>query len=209
MDQKYPHLCSPIKLGNMTFRNRMFSAPMGGTDITADCCIGPKSTAFYELRAKGGAAAVTISEVVVHPETDGSHMFHLDLSTPGCLAAAAYTADAIRRHGVDIGFNLGVRCHGYEYIFLERIGKCLAHWCFSTVHRKGHRICGPRNFIRACRFLAGSQNRSRCKHECQCTREFEDAFHSCIDFFVLSVTVLSDRRFPRRRICSMPDRCSP
>ena len=99
MRQKYPHLCSPIKLGNVTFRSRMFSAPMGGTDITADCCIGPKSTAFYELRAKGGAAAVTVSEVVVHPETDGSHMFHLDLSTPGCLAAAAYTADAIRRHG--------------------------------------------------------------------------------------------------------------
>lgn len=99
MKQKFPHLCAPIKLGNVTFRNRMFSAPMGGTDITADCCIGPKSTAFYELRAKGGAAAVTISEVVVHPETDGSHMFHLDLSTPGCLAAASYTADAIRRHG--------------------------------------------------------------------------------------------------------------
>ena len=28
----------------------MFSAPMGGTDITNDGCIGPKSTAFYELR---------------------------------------------------------------------------------------------------------------------------------------------------------------
>ena len=40
----------------------MFSAPMGGTDITADCTIGPASTAFYELRAKGGAASVTVSE---------------------------------------------------------------------------------------------------------------------------------------------------
>ena len=28
----------------------MFSAPMGGTDITNDGGIGPKSTAFYELR---------------------------------------------------------------------------------------------------------------------------------------------------------------
>ena len=28
----------------------MFSAPMGGTDITNDGSIGPKSTAFYELR---------------------------------------------------------------------------------------------------------------------------------------------------------------
>ena len=63
----------------MFFKNRMFSAPMGGTDITADCTIGPKSTAFYELRAKGGAGAVTVSECMVHPETDGSHAYHLDL----------------------------------------------------------------------------------------------------------------------------------
>ena len=85
--------------GNVTFKSRIFSAPMGGTDITADCCIGPKSVKFYELRAKGGAAAVTISECMVHPETDGSHAYHLDLSVPGSLPSFTYTADAIRRHG--------------------------------------------------------------------------------------------------------------
>lgn len=99
MERKYPHLCSPIKIGNVTFRNRMFSAPMGGTDITADCTIGPKSTKFYELRAKGGAGAVTISECMVHPETDGSHAYHLDLKIVDSLASFTYTADAIRRHG--------------------------------------------------------------------------------------------------------------
>lgn len=99
MQRKYPNLCKPIKIGNVNFKNRMFSAPMGGTDITADCTIGPASTAFYELRAKGGAASVTVSECVVHPETEGSHMFHLDLQTVGSLASFTYTADAIRRHG--------------------------------------------------------------------------------------------------------------
>lgn len=99
MIRKYPHLCSPIKIGNVTFRNRMFSSPMGGTDITADCCVGPRTPGFYELRAKGGAAAVTASELVVHPETDASHMFHLDLKTPGCLAGWTFLADAIMRHG--------------------------------------------------------------------------------------------------------------
>ena len=99
MVSKYPNLLSPIKIGNVTFRHRMFSAPMGATDITADCSLGPRSVGFYELRAKGGAAAVTVSELVVHPETDGSHMLHLNLSTPGNLASHAYTADAIRRHG--------------------------------------------------------------------------------------------------------------
>ncbi len=99
MERKYPHLSSPITVAGVTFRNRMFSAPMGGTDITNDGCIGPKSTAFYELRSKGGAGAVTVSECMVHPETDGSHAYHLDASILNSLACATYTADAIRRHG--------------------------------------------------------------------------------------------------------------
>ena len=99
MQIKYPHLCSPITIGNVTFRNRMFAAPVGGTDITADCCVGPRTPAFYEMKAKGGAAAVTASELVVHPETDASHMFHLNLTTPGNLASWTWVADSIMRHG--------------------------------------------------------------------------------------------------------------
>ncbi|MDE6893002.1 MAG: FAD-dependent oxidoreductase [Lachnospiraceae bacterium] len=106
MKRKYPNLCKPITLGRVTFRNRMFSAPMGGTDITNDGCIGPKSTAFYELRGKGGAAAVTVSECMVHPKTDGSHAYHLDTAILNSLASATYTADAIRRHGAMPGIEL-------------------------------------------------------------------------------------------------------
>ena len=71
MERRYPHLCSPIRIGNVWYRNRMFSTPMGGTDIENDGCIGPKSTAFYEYRAKGGSAAVTVSDLMVHPGTAG------------------------------------------------------------------------------------------------------------------------------------------
>ncbi len=99
MERKFPLLSSPITVGRTVFRNRMFSAPMGGTDIANDGCIGPKSAAFYELRARGGAAAVTVSELMVHPATDGSHAYHLDESILNSLAAATYAADAIRRHG--------------------------------------------------------------------------------------------------------------
>ena len=99
MERKYPHLSSPITLGNVTFRNRMFASPIGSTDIDKDCVPGERTRAFYELRAKGGAAAVTVSELVVHPETDGSHMLHLDLATVGSLAAFTFIADSIKRHG--------------------------------------------------------------------------------------------------------------
>ena len=99
MERKYPNLSKPIRIGNVWFRNRMFSTPMGGTDIENDGCIGPKSQAFYEYRAKGGAAAVTISELMVHPATDGSHAYHIDEKILNSIPKATYTADAIRRHG--------------------------------------------------------------------------------------------------------------
>lgn len=129
MQRKYPNLCKPIKIGNVNFRNRMFSAPMGGTDITADCTIGRASTAFYELRAKGGAAAVTVSECMVHPETDGSHAYHLDLQTVGSLSSFTYTADAIRRHGSIASVELS---HSGQYAgtyLTDKDKKCrLAQW---------------------------------------------------------------------------------
>lgn len=136
MLHKFPHLCSPITIGNVTFKNRMFSAPMGGTDITNDGCIGPKSTAFYELRGKGGAGAVTVSECMVHPKTDGSHAYHLDTSILNSLAAATYTADAIRRHGAIPSLELS---HSGMYA-----------GTYMTDHSKQQSLCqwGPSDTIR-------------------------------------------------------------
>ena len=124
MERKYPHLSAPITLGRTTFRNRMFSAPMGGTDITNDGCIGPKSVGFYELRAKGGDGAVTISECMVHPATDGSHAYHLDESILNSLACATYAADAIRRHGAIPSLELS-----HSGMFLPRTPMCATARC--------------------------------------------------------------------------------
>lgn len=99
MKRDYPNLCKPIRIGNITLRNRMCSAPLGATDIDANGTPGPRTQGFYELRARGGAAIVTVSELTVHPETDGSQMLKLSLKTPGQLGAFAYVADAIKRHG--------------------------------------------------------------------------------------------------------------
>ncbi|MBQ6223194.1 MAG: FAD-dependent oxidoreductase [Solobacterium sp.] len=136
MEQKFPHLCSPITLGRTTFRNRMFSAPMGGTDITNDGCIGPKSRAFYELRAKGGAAAVTVSECMVHPETDGSHAYHLDESILNSLACATYAADAIHRHGAVASLELSHSgMFAGTYMTDKKKQKSLSQWGPSDTTR--------------------------------------------------------------------------
>ena len=137
MERKYPHLSAPITIGRTTFRNRMFSAPMGGTDITNDGCIGPKSAAFYELRARGGAAAVTVSECMVHPATDGSHAYHLDTKILNSLASATYAADAIRRHGAIPSLELS---HSGQFA-----------GTYMTDKSKQHEMCqwGPSDTVRA------------------------------------------------------------
>ena len=136
MNQKFPHLCAPITLGRTVFRNRMFSAPMGGTDITADCCVGPRTPGFYELRAKGGAAAVTASELVVHPKTDASHMFHLDLQTPGCLASWTFLADAVARHGA------------VPSVELSHSGQYAGTYLIDKDKKKGLVQYGPSDWVR-------------------------------------------------------------
>ena len=136
MIRKYPNLCKPITLGRVTFRNRMFSTPMGGTDITNDGCIGPKSTAFYELRAKGGAGAVTVSELMVHPETDASHAYHLDERILNSLACATYTADAIRRHGAIPSLELSHSgMYAGTYMTDKAKQKSIAQWSASATTR--------------------------------------------------------------------------
>lgn len=112
MKRDHPNLCKPLALGDVVLRNRMASAPMGATDITAEGTPGPRTQGFYEARAKGGAASVTVSELVVHPDTDGSQMLHLSLATPGQLGAFAYVADGIKRHGAVASIELS---HSGQY----------------------------------------------------------------------------------------------
>jgi 2,4-dienoyl-CoA reductase-like NADH-dependent reductase (Old Yellow Enzyme family)/thioredoxin reductase len=112
MIRKYPNLCSPLKIGNVTLRNRMVSAPMAFPDITAEGYVTKEAAAFYELRAKGGAAAVTLSECIVHIKTGMSHSKHINLQDEGVLAGLTEAARSIKRHGALANVELS---HGGKY----------------------------------------------------------------------------------------------
>ena len=96
---EYPLLCSPLRVGNVTLRNRMCSAPMGFPDLTEDGCLTEGAMAFYENRARGGAAVVTVSEACVDYANGKSHGRLINLQNPGVLAGLTNCARAIRRHG--------------------------------------------------------------------------------------------------------------
>ena len=59
---KYPHLYSPIRIGNQVFRNRIFAAPTGWIELDKGGKYNRDAAYYYGRKAKGGAAAVTLGE---------------------------------------------------------------------------------------------------------------------------------------------------
>jgi len=103
---RYPHLCAPLTLGKLTLRSRMCSAPMGFPDLTEDGCLTEGAIAFYENRARGGAAIVTVSEACVDYAHGKGHGRLINLQNPGVLAGLTNVSRAIRRHGAAASIEL-------------------------------------------------------------------------------------------------------
>ena len=59
-NQYYPHLASPITINGVTFKNRIFGAPMSNPELDPDCHMRKEDIAFHERRARGGLASVAI-----------------------------------------------------------------------------------------------------------------------------------------------------
>jgi 2,4-dienoyl-CoA reductase-like NADH-dependent reductase (Old Yellow Enzyme family)/thioredoxin reductase len=96
---KYPHLFEPIQIGNLMMKNRIFSAPTSLNWGAVDGNLTPETIAYYELKAKGGAAVVTMGESIVHTATGKSHDRQVELDNPTSLVGLSQLARAIKRHG--------------------------------------------------------------------------------------------------------------
>ncbi len=99
MNNKYPNLFTPIKIGGLTLKNRIFSAPTSLNWGAVDGNLTLDTIAYYELKAKGGAAVVTMGESIVHSATGKSHDRQIELDNPTSLVSLAQLAAAIKRHG--------------------------------------------------------------------------------------------------------------
>ena len=96
---KYPHLFAPIRLGNIIFRNRIFGAPTGALDVTPDGFPVQDTCTYYEMKAMGGAATVTVGECMVDPKHGMGGHNHIILGEPLNLAPMSALANSISRHG--------------------------------------------------------------------------------------------------------------
>ncbi|MDR1217317.1 MAG: NAD(P)/FAD-dependent oxidoreductase [Oscillospiraceae bacterium] len=96
---KYPHLFSPVRIGDVTFRNRIFASPTGYQDITARGHLTPEGFAYYERKAAGGAASVCVGECVVDSEYGAGAEYHILMDDPLAMHSLNRLTDAVTKHG--------------------------------------------------------------------------------------------------------------
>ena len=65
--EAFPNLLSPIKIGGVMFRNRMFGAPVGSAEIEYDGQPSLENVMYFERKAMGGAAAIIYGEADIDP----------------------------------------------------------------------------------------------------------------------------------------------
>jgi len=98
-EYKYPNLFKPIILGDTFFRNRIFAAPTGYMDNGRFGDMPPEAAFYFERKAKGGVAAVTLGVCMVDSMygCGGPHSMRLD--DPLSRNSFCRVVDAVRRQG--------------------------------------------------------------------------------------------------------------
>ena len=96
---KFPHIFTPLKVGGLVVKNRLFSAPMSAHALSAEGYMEPETVDFFELLAKGGVGLVCIGESLVHSATGNNHGRVLRLDDPGVVPGLMRCTDAIHAQG--------------------------------------------------------------------------------------------------------------
>ena len=113
MTSQYPHLFSPLRIGNITLKNRIEAAPMG-TDPNKTGYLSQENLAAYERRAIGGAAVVTRGETLVHAHTGSAHGNLCNLDNEDFMCSHLQLTDRIHQHNALANIEIlhaGARAH--------------------------------------------------------------------------------------------------
>lgn len=96
---KYPKLFSPLKIGSLTVKNRIFTAPTGCSDLTPEGYLTPQNIAMYRQKAKAGAAVVSLGEALISQDRGKAHGRMIPLDDVECLPSLIDCTDAVKQYG--------------------------------------------------------------------------------------------------------------
>jgi 2,4-dienoyl-CoA reductase (NADPH2) len=106
MSGRFQHLLSPGRIGRLDLRNRIFMSPMGSNLAEEDGSCGERILRYYEARAQGGAALVTMGSVGVAWPRGSGNARQVAISEDRFIAPLRRVADAVHAHGCRIALQL-------------------------------------------------------------------------------------------------------
>lgn len=107
----YPNLASPITINGVTFKNRIFGAPMSNPELDPDCHMRKEDMAFHENRSSGGLASVAIGLGIVDA-VGRTHTKEVTLYDVMSLPSLKEMANAMHHHNCNAVMELA---HGGKY----------------------------------------------------------------------------------------------
>ena len=96
---RYDYLMKPLTVAGLTLKNRLLSAPTSMAELGPEEHYTDENFDYYRLRAAGGAALVTVGDVIVDNATGRSHPQQLGMDDPSVISSLKKMAEAIHAGG--------------------------------------------------------------------------------------------------------------
>ena len=103
---RFDHLLAPGRIGSLALRNRILMCPMGDSLCESDGTISPNQAAYFEARARGGAALLLVGSVSIAYPRASFAARQVAASDDRYLPGLADLADRVHRHGGRIAAQL-------------------------------------------------------------------------------------------------------
>lgn len=111
---KYSHVFSPLKIGNVTVKNRIISPPMLSCLATPDGKVTPGVIAFARAMAKTGAGVVVVGDSTIDHDRSVEHVAALNLGDDTITPGLTHVVEEIHRYGAKASIELN---HGGAFAF--------------------------------------------------------------------------------------------
>ena len=96
---KYPNLFSPIRLGDTLFANRIFASPTGMFYASSTNRPINETMAYYERKAKGGAASVCVGDAMIDSVHGVHGAYAMNMDDKLIMPTLNKLSSMINRHG--------------------------------------------------------------------------------------------------------------
>ncbi len=102
----FPLLFSPLQVGTMTVKNRIFMSAMSTALCSEENEITDEALAYYSARAKGGAGLITTENVMVDENSHYNIPNNMGLYRDGQIPGIRRLADEVHRYGAKLTLQL-------------------------------------------------------------------------------------------------------